>query len=69
MRLTAAQKQALAPSRRSRPAGEPRLDWLNTATARLCLSKGWIVEREGAATRFSGSVVDLTPAGRLAAGL
>lgn len=69
-KLTKAQWRALRKiSRRDWPAGEPRLDWLNRATASVLLRLGMITEREGTAGSpfsWSAPIVDLTEAGRAA---
>ena len=70
MKLTDAQIRALKMvERRNWPAGQPRLGWLNKATARVLLAKGLISERSGTVSHTSWErtqIVDLTDAGRAA---
>lgn len=70
VKLTDAQRRALKKvAKRDCPAGEPRLDWLNSATAQALLSRNLITERPGTAGHpfpWSKAIVDLTDAGRAA---
>lgn len=50
-------------AKRDWPAGEPRIDWFNKATARVLLREGVIVERPNSAAGSRGNIIDLTPAG------
>lgn len=64
-RPTAAQIDAMRKvEKRDWPAGEPRVGWINKATASVLLREGLIVERPGTADRWCGNILDLTPAGR-----
>lgn len=49
--------------KRDWPAGEPRIDWINKATARVLLREGVIVERPDSAAGSRGNIIDLSPAG------
>ncbi|MBF5096472.1 hypothetical protein F1643_20970 [Azospirillum sp. INR13] len=50
-------------AKRDWPAGEPRIDWINKATARVLLREGVIVERPHSAAGGRGNIIDLTPVG------
>lgn len=50
-------------AKRDWPAGEPRIGWINKATARVLLRGGIIVERSDTASPLNGNIIDLTPAG------
>lgn len=66
-RPTHAQREALRMvEKRDWPAGEPRVTWINKATARVLLREGLIAERPDTADRWRGNIIDLTPAGRAA---
>lgn len=68
-KLTKAQREALAiVAKRDWPAGEPRLRWMNKATAAVLLRRGLIAERPGTEESAWGAscIVDLTDAGRAA---
>lgn len=64
-RPTAAQVDGLRMvAKRDWPAGEPRVGWINMATARVLLREELIAERPDSADRMGGNILDLTPAGR-----
>lgn len=70
-KLTAAQIAGLnLVAKRDWPAGEPRIGWMNCATANVLRRHGLIEEREGTAVigefRSQSPIVDLTDAGRAA---
>ncbi len=49
--------------RRDWPAGEPRIDWIDKRSRKNVVEAGWIAERPDTAGKYSGNIVDLTPAG------